>query len=50
MHIYIYIYIYISLGKSLDISPKKLIAPSGTKIFEKFQTFEQNQCFSVDTR
>ena len=45
IYIYIYIYIYISLGKSLDISSKKLIAPSGTKVFEKFQTFEQNQCF-----
>ena len=41
-NIYIYIYIYISLGKLLDISPKNLIAPSSTKIFKKFQTFEHN--------
>ena len=40
--VYICIYIYISLGKLLDISPKNLIAPSSTKIFKKFQTFEHN--------
>ena len=43
-------YPYISFGKLFDISPKNLIAPSSTKIFEKFQTFEQNQHFSVDMR
>ena len=46
LHTFVYIctniYIYISLGKLLDISPKNLIAPSSTKIFKKFQTFEHN--------
>ena len=46
LHTFVYlctiIYIYISLGKLLDISPENLIAPSSTKIFKKFQTFEHN--------